>query len=107
MEQELFLLREELSQAQRKLHEMEEAKANEYQGESEKMERTDGVPKPRDCQEVSIQTERDDDDDGFKKQLENLQNERDQLRETIQETISKVIKAVLFLEENSFSRFLP
>lgn len=108
MEQELFLLREELSQAQRKLHEMEEAKANEHQGESEKLERTDGIPKPRDCQEVSIQTERDDDDDdGFKKQLESLQNERDQLRETIQETISKVIKAVLFLEENSCSRFLP
>lgn len=108
MEQELFLLREELSQAQRKLHEMEEAKANEHQGESEKMGRTDSIPKPYDCQEVSIQTERDDDDDdGFKKQLESLQNERDQLRETIQETISKVIKAVLFLEENSFSRFLP
>lgn len=102
----MFLLREELSQAQRKLHEMEEAKANEHQGESEKMERTDSIPKPRDGQEVSIQTERDD-DDGFKKQLESLQNERDQLRETIQETISKVIKAVLFLEENSFSRFLP
>ncbi|XP_048160962.1 centromere-associated protein E isoform X3 [Corvus hawaiiensis] len=89
MEQELFLLREELSQAQRKLHEMEEAKANEYQGESEKMERTDVIPKPHDYEEVSTQTERDDVDDGFKKQLENLQNERDQLRETIQETISK------------------
>ncbi|KAM4780808.1 centromere-associated protein E isoform 2-T2 [Cyanocitta cristata] len=89
MEQELFCLREELSQAQRKLHEMEEAKANEYQGESEKMERTDVIPKPHDCEEVSTQTERDDVDDGFKKQLENLQNERDQLRETIQETISK------------------
>ncbi|XP_031963961.1 centromere-associated protein E isoform X3 [Corvus moneduloides] len=89
MEQELFLLREELSQAQRKLHEMEEAQANEYQGESEKMERTDVIPKPHDYEEVSTQTERDDVDDGFKKQLENLQNERDQLRETIQETISK------------------
>ncbi|XP_041905932.1 centromere-associated protein E isoform X2 [Corvus kubaryi] len=89
MEQELFLLREELSQAQKKLHEMEEAKANEYQGESEKMERTDVIPKPHDYEEVSTQTERDDVDDGFKKQLENLQNERDQLRETIQETISK------------------
>ncbi|NXE39375.1 CENPE protein, partial [Ptilorrhoa leucosticta] len=92
MEQELFLLREELSQAQRKLHEMEEAKATDYQGESEKMGRTDVIPKPHDCQEVSTQTEReddDDDDDDFKMQLENLQNERDQLRETIQETISK------------------
>ncbi|XP_068869370.1 centromere-associated protein E [Aphelocoma coerulescens] len=89
MEQELSCLREELSQAQRKLHEMEEAKANEYQGESEKMERTDVIPKPYDYEEVSTQTERDDVDDGFKKQLENLQNERDQLRETIQETISK------------------
>ncbi|XP_074397184.1 centromere-associated protein E isoform X3 [Zonotrichia albicollis] len=87
VEQELLLLREELSQAQQKLHEMEEAKASEYQGESEKMERTDVIPKPHDSQEVSIQTERDDDE--FKMQLENLQNERDQLREMLQETISK------------------
>ncbi|XP_016153400.1 PREDICTED: centromere-associated protein E [Ficedula albicollis] len=87
MEQELFLLREELSQAQRKLHEMEEAKASEYQGESEKMERTDVIPKAPKSQEVSIQTKSDDDD--FKMQLVNLQNERDQLRETLQETMSK------------------
>ncbi|KAF4794881.1 centromere protein E [Turdus rufiventris] len=87
MEQELFLLREELSQAQRKLHEMEEAKASEYQGESEKMERTDVIPKPLHSLDVSIQTKRDDDD--FKMQLEHLQNERDQLRETLQETINK------------------
>ncbi|NWY90602.1 CENPE protein, partial [Loxia curvirostra] len=87
MEQELVLLREELSQAQQKLHEMEEAKASEYQGESEKMERTDVIPKSHDSQEVSIQTEGDGDD--FKMQLENLQNERDQLREMLQETISK------------------
>ncbi|XP_054151597.1 centromere-associated protein E [Melozone crissalis] len=87
MEQELLLLREELSQAQQKLHEMEEAKASEYQGEPEKMERTDVIPKPHDSQEVSIQTERDDDE--FKMQLETLQNERDQLREMVQETISK------------------
>lgn len=96
MEQELSLLREELSQAQRKLHEMEEAKASEYQGEFEKMGKIEAVPKPRDSQEVSSQTERDDEDD-FKMQLENLQHERDQLRETLQETISKVIKVVLFL----------
>uniref|UniRef100_A0A8C0US08 Centromere protein E n=1 Tax=Cyanistes caeruleus TaxID=156563 RepID=A0A8C0US08_CYACU len=92
MEQELILLREELSQAQRKLHEMEEAKASEYQGESEEMERTNVIPKPHDSQEVSTQTERDDDDDDddeFKMQLENLQNEKEQLRETLQETISK------------------
>ncbi|XP_023780450.1 centromere-associated protein E isoform X4 [Cyanistes caeruleus] len=89
MEQELILLREELSQAQRKLHEMEEAKASEYQGESEEMERTNVIPKPHDSQEVSTQTERDDDDDEFKMQLENLQNEKEQLRETLQETISK------------------
>nr|XP_041571845.1 centromere-associated protein E isoform X6 [Taeniopygia guttata] len=89
MEQELFLLREELNQAQRRLHEMEEAKASEYQGESEKMERADVTPKPHDSQEVSTQTERDDDDEDFKMQLENLQNERDQLKETLQETISK------------------
>ncbi|KAL9851240.1 LOW QUALITY PROTEIN: centromere-associated protein E [Geothlypis trichas] len=87
MEQELLLLREELSQAQQKLREMEEAKASEYQGGSEKMERADVIPKPRDSQEISIQTERDDDE--FKTQLENLQNERDQLREMLQETISK------------------
>lgn len=95
MEQELFLLREELNQAQRRLHEMEEAKASEYQGEYEKMERADVTPKPHDSQEVSTQTERDDDDEDFKMQLENLQNERDQLKETLQETISKVIKVVL------------
>ncbi|NWZ64648.1 CENPE protein, partial [Acrocephalus arundinaceus] len=89
MEQELSLLREELSQAQRKLQEMEEAKASEYQGESEKVGKTDVIPKPHDSQEVSIQTERDDNDDDFKMQLENLQTERDQLRETLQETISK------------------
>ncbi|XP_053830940.1 centromere-associated protein E [Vidua macroura] len=88
MEQELFLLREELSQAQWKLHEMEEAKASEYQRESEKMERADVIPKPHISQEASTQTERDDDED-FKMQLENLHNERDQLRETLQETISK------------------
>lgn len=96
MEQELSLLREELSQAQRKLQEMEEAKASEYQGESEKMGKTDVIPKPHDSQEVSSQTEGDDEDD-LKMQLENLQNERDQLRETLQETISKVIQIVLFL----------
>ncbi|TRZ15080.1 hypothetical protein HGM15179_012009, partial [Zosterops borbonicus] len=88
MEQELSLLREELSQAQRKLHEMEEAKASEHQGEFEKMGKVDAVSKPRDSQEVSSQTEGDDEDD-FKMQLENLQHERDQLRETLQETISK------------------
>ncbi|XP_005518025.2 PREDICTED: centromere-associated protein E [Pseudopodoces humilis] len=87
MEQELILLREELSHAQRKLHEMEEAKASEYQGESEEMESTNVIPKPHDSQEVSTQTERDDDE--FKMQLENLQNEREQLRETLQETINK------------------
>ncbi|XP_072717996.1 centromere-associated protein E isoform X2 [Ciconia boyciana] len=86
IEQELFLLREELSQAQRKLHEMEEVKANECQSESEKTGRTDFILKLHDCQEVSTLTERGD--DNLKMQLENLQNERDQLRETIQKTIS-------------------
>ncbi|XP_050751995.1 centromere-associated protein E [Gymnogyps californianus] len=85
IEEELFLLREELSQAQRKLHEMEEVKANECQRESEKMGRTDFIPKSHDCQGVSALTERDD---NLKMQLDNLQNERDQLRETVQETIS-------------------
>ncbi|KAM6120403.1 centromere-associated protein E [Pterocles gutturalis] len=85
IEQELFLLREELSQAQRKLQEIEEVKANECQRESEKTERTDFIPKMHDCQDQSTQTERDD---SLKMRLENLQNERDQLRENIQETIS-------------------
>ncbi|NXV87623.1 CENPE protein, partial [Calonectris borealis] len=80
VEQELFL------QARRKLHEMEEVKANECQKESEKIGRTDLIPKLHDCQEVSTVTERRD--DNLKMQLETLQNERDQLRETIQETIS-------------------
>ncbi|XP_027532917.1 centromere-associated protein E isoform X1 [Neopelma chrysocephalum] len=87
LEQELLVLREELSQAQRKLQEMEEAKASECQGESEKMGRRDFIPKLHDCQEVSTQTEREEHD--LKMQLENLQNERDQLRETVQETIRK------------------
>ncbi|NXE73471.1 CENPE protein, partial [Cochlearius cochlearius] len=86
IEQELFLLREELSQAQRKLHEMEEVKANEHQRESEKMGRTDFIPKLHDCQEVGTLTERGD--DNLEMELENLHNERDQLRETIQKTIS-------------------
>ncbi|XP_065693755.2 centromere-associated protein E isoform X2 [Patagioenas fasciata] len=86
MEQELCLLREELSQAQRKLQEMEEVKANECQRESERMERTDIIPKLHDYEEVSTMTEGDD---HLKLQLENLQNERDHLRATIQETISR------------------
>ncbi|NWQ73509.1 CENPE protein, partial [Columbina picui] len=86
-EQELCLLREELSQAQRKLQEMEEAKANESQSETEKMGRTDFIPKSCDYEEVSTMTEGGD--DNLKMQLEHLQNERDQLRETIQETISR------------------
>ncbi|XP_062492693.1 centromere-associated protein E isoform X1 [Pezoporus occidentalis] len=84
IEQELFPLREELSQAQKKLHEMEEAKANECPRESEQMGRTDLNPKLHDCQELSILSERDN----LKMQLENLQNESDQLRETIQQTTS-------------------
>ncbi|KAK2519916.1 hypothetical protein Q9233_011704 [Columba guinea] len=87
MEQDLCLLREELSQAQRKLQEMEEVKANECQRESERMERTDFIPKLHDYEEVSTMTEGGD--DHLKMQLENLQNERDQLRATIQETISR------------------
>ncbi|XP_050194004.1 LOW QUALITY PROTEIN: centromere-associated protein E [Myiozetetes cayanensis] len=87
LEQELLVLREELSQAQRKLLEMEEAKASECQGESEERERRDFIPQLHDWQEASTQTEREDDD--LKLQLENLQNERDQLRETVQETIRK------------------
>ncbi|NXT76361.1 CENPE protein, partial [Zapornia atra] len=87
VEQELLLLREELMQAQRKLHEMEELKANETQRESEEMERTDFIPKLNDCQDVSALTERED--DNLKQELEKLQNERDQLRETIQETTNK------------------
>ncbi|NWY58821.1 CENPE protein, partial [Chionis minor] len=85
IEQELFHLREELSQAQRKLREMEEMKANDCQRESENMERTDFIPKLHDCQEVSSLTKRDH---NLEMQLDNLQKERDQLRETIRETIS-------------------
>lgn len=95
IEQELCLLREELSQAQRKLQEMEEVKASECQKESEKMGRTDFIPKLHAYEEVSTMTEGGD--DNLKMQLENLQNERDQLRETIQETSSRVRKIVLFL----------
>ncbi|XP_010014100.1 PREDICTED: centromere-associated protein E, partial [Nestor notabilis] len=84
IEQELFLLREELSQTQKKLHEMEEAKANEYPRESKQMGETNLTPKLHECQEVSILSEREN----LKMQLENLQNERDQLRETIQQTTS-------------------
>ncbi|NXD81999.1 CENPE protein, partial [Halcyon senegalensis] len=86
LEQELLLLREELSQAQKKLHEMEEVKADECQKESEKTGITDFIPQLHGCREVSTLTERDD--DNLKMQLENLQNERDQLRETVQEKIS-------------------
>ncbi|XP_031464724.1 centromere-associated protein E [Phasianus colchicus] len=85
VEQELIHLREELSQTKKKLHEMEEAKASEFNRESEKVEQTDLIPKLHDCQEMSTMTERDDD---FKMQLENLQNERDHLRNTVQEAIS-------------------
>ncbi|XP_009866288.1 PREDICTED: centromere-associated protein E, partial [Apaloderma vittatum] len=85
LEQELLLLREELNHAQWKLHEMEEMKADGSQRESENMGSTDFTPKLRDCQEVSTQTKRED--DNLKLQVENLQNERDQLKETIQETI--------------------
>ncbi|XP_010138466.1 PREDICTED: centromere-associated protein E-like, partial [Buceros rhinoceros silvestris] len=84
IEQELFLLREELSQTQKKLHEMEAAKTNKCLRESEKMERTDFIPKLHDSQEVSALT--GGGDDNLKMQVENLQNERDQLRETIQQT---------------------
>ncbi|NXA22284.1 CENPE protein, partial [Ibidorhyncha struthersii] len=85
IEQELLLLREELSQAQRKLA-FTSISCNECQRESENTGRTDFVPKLHDCQEVSSLTKRGD--DNLKMQLENLQSERDQLRETIQETIS-------------------
>ncbi|XP_061228050.1 centromere-associated protein E [Neopsephotus bourkii] len=82
--QELFLLKKELSQAQKKLHEIEEAKANERLRESQQKGRTDLNRKLHECQEMSILSERDN----LKMQLENLQNESDQLRETIQQTTS-------------------
>ncbi|XP_072191354.1 centromere-associated protein E [Excalfactoria chinensis] len=85
VEQELLHLREELSQTKKKLHEMEERKASEFNRESEKVEQTDLIAKLNDCQEMSSMTERDDD---FKMQLENLQNERDHLRNTVQEANS-------------------
>ncbi|XP_025934192.1 centromere-associated protein E [Apteryx rowi] len=84
VDQELLGLREELSQAQRKLRAMEEMKTSESPRESKKMGGIDFIPKPHDCQDMSTATEGDD---NLKMQLENLQNEREQLRETIQETI--------------------
>ncbi|NXJ61311.1 CENPE protein, partial [Rostratula benghalensis] len=79
-EQELFLLREELCQAQRKLHEMEEVKANACQRESA------CIPKLHGYRDVSTLTETED--DNLKTQLENLQKERDCLKETIQDKTS-------------------
>lgn len=76
---------------------MEEMKASESNGESEKMGRTDFTTKLRDCQEMGTLTEREDYDDDLKMQLENLQNERDQLRNTVQETINMVRIIILFL----------
>lgn len=70
---------------------MEEVKATEFNRESEKVEQTDLIPKLHDCREMSTMTERDDD---FKMQLENLQSERDHLRNTVQEAISMVMKTV-------------
>ncbi|KAM6429390.1 centromere-associated protein E [Rhynochetos jubatus] len=84
-EQELCLLRAELSQARRKLCEMEKAKGRECERESENIGRTESIPKLHDCREVSTLTDRGDDQ--LKMQLESLQNERDQLRKTIQETL--------------------
>ncbi|XP_042657457.1 centromere-associated protein E-like isoform X2 [Tyto alba] len=66
---------------------MEEVKANECQRESEKLERSNFIPKLPECWEASTLTESGD--GNLTIQLENLQNEREQLRETIQETISK------------------
>ncbi|NXP05824.1 CENPE protein, partial [Thinocorus orbignyianus] len=86
VEQELALLREELSQAQRKLHEMEEIKASECQREPEEMGKMACIPKSCDYRDASTLTETED--DNLKMQLENLQNERDHLRETIQATTS-------------------
>lgn len=94
VEQELIHLRKELSQTKKKLHEMEEVKASEFNRESEKVEQTDLIPKLHDCREMSTMTERDDD---FKMQLENLQSERDHLRNTVQEAISMVRKTVICL----------
>ncbi|XP_065593004.1 centromere-associated protein E [Cyrtonyx montezumae] len=84
VEQELLHLREELSQTQKKLNTMEEMKASEFNRESENVEQTDLIPKLHDCQEMGTMTEKDD----FKMQLENLQNERDHLKNTVQEAIS-------------------
>ncbi|XP_010215383.1 PREDICTED: centromere-associated protein E [Tinamus guttatus] len=85
IEQELSRLGEELIQARSKLCEMEEMKTSECQRESEKMGRIDFIPKLHNCQEVSTLTDGDDD---LKVQLDNLQKERDQLTETIQEKIN-------------------
>lgn len=73
---------------------MEAAETNKCLRESEKMERTDFIPKLHDSQEVSTLT--GGGDDNLKMQVENLQNERDQLKQTIQQTINMVRKTVFF-----------
>ncbi|XP_019381630.1 PREDICTED: centromere-associated protein E isoform X2 [Gavialis gangeticus] len=82
-QEQLLLLREEMSQAQQKFHEVEEMKYNESRMESP--ERTKIVPAPKlyDCPEInSVIQERD----YLKMQLEALQCERDYLKDMMQET---------------------
>ncbi|XP_059578334.1 centromere-associated protein E isoform X3 [Alligator mississippiensis] len=82
-QEQLLLLREEMSQAQQKFHEVEEIKYNESRMES--LERTKIVPAPKlyDCQEMNaVIQERD----YLKMQLEALQHERDYLKDMMQET---------------------
>ncbi|XP_067424353.1 centromere-associated protein E [Emydura macquarii macquarii] len=75
-QEQLLGLKEELRQAQKRLHEMEELKSNESMKEF-----PESAQKLHNCQETKIAQERED-----LKTQETLQSERDQLRETIQET---------------------
>ncbi|XP_030420326.1 centromere-associated protein E isoform X1 [Gopherus evgoodei] len=94
-QEQLLGVKEELSQAQQRLSEMEQlkekSKTNESRMEAERMEKLAIVQKLHESQEeikILIQ-ERDD----LKQKHKTLQNETDQLKEDIQETIETNILA--------------
>ncbi|KAM9142729.1 centromere-associated protein E [Pangshura tecta] len=94
-QEQLLGVKEELSQAQQRLSEMEQlkekSKTNESRMEAERMEKLAIAQKLHESQEeikILIQ-ERDD----VKQKQETLQNETDQLKEDIQETIAMNILA--------------
>ncbi|XP_039397723.1 centromere-associated protein E isoform X2 [Mauremys reevesii] len=94
-QEQLLGVKEELSQAQQRLSEMEQlkekSKTNESRMEAERLEKLTIAEKLHESQEeirILIQ-ERDD----LKQKQETLQNETDQLKEDIQETIAMNILA--------------